>query len=101
MASIMKNNKQEEALSQINADLETIKQINAAIDNKAAFQIITTQEKGKGLKLPISADEEKAVIAILDKIRGRLAKGIRAKAKKFSIELDEADEQILKITETR
>lgn len=95
MPAIKKDDKQLVALQEISDALALVKQLNTAMEEPCAMQMIMTPEKGKAIKLDIPADEAKQVNAILTHIRTKAVKEINSKASKFKIELDESEQAII------
>lgn len=98
MAAIIRDDKQDNALVEIEAALAVVKQLNAMLekrDGSNAFQVAMLSEKGRGSKVDVCAQEMKFITAFCTKYRTRLVKEIRTKAEKYRISLDKNDQDII------
>lgn len=95
MPAIQKNDKQLVALQEIEDNLSMVKQLNVAMGENVPLQVVATPAQGKPIKVEIPADESKAIIAAIGRVRAKLVKNIRSKAAKFKIDLDDADNAVL------
>jgi len=94
MAAIIRDDKQDNALVEIEAALATVKQLNLMLGDRnmaAVFQIAMVPEKGRGVKVDVVHPEKKIFFSLCAKYRARLVKEIRVKAEKFRISLDSKD----------
>lgn len=94
MAAIIRDNKQDNALVEIESALATVKQLNLMLgsrDMSVVFQIAMVPEKGRGVKVDVNHPEKKIFFSLCTRYRARLIKEIRVKAEKFRISLDSKD----------
>lgn len=94
MAAIIRDDKQDNALAEIESALSTVRSLNLILRNRnstAAFQVGMVPEKGRGVRIDVGKPEKKIFIALCTKYRTRLVKEIRVKAEKFRISLDGDD----------
>lgn len=95
MPAIKKDDKQLTALQEIETALATVRQMNTAMEQGVPLQVIATPDKGKAIKIDIPADESKAIVGTIGRVRTKLVKEVRSKAAKFKIDLDESDNAVL------
>lgn len=88
MASIMADRQQEEALAQVNRDIDQIRLVNALIDNTQLFTVGNGTKKSS-VQLDVSLSDK--VIQILKRQKELYSKEIQRLTQKFRIQLDEDD----------
>ena len=95
MAAIIRDDKQDKALAEIEAGLAAVKQINTLLgrreDDDVLFQVVMVPQKGRGVKVDVRHPEKKLLFSLCIKQRARLVKEIRTKAEKYRISLDDDD----------
>lgn len=91
MASIIKDEKQIEALGEIEDGLNVIRQINMIMEagDNGNFAITFTPKEGKSVS--INSDEQKKLKDILVLKKDKLIKEINTKSKKHRIALSDED----------
>ncbi len=97
MPRIIQDNKQETALSEIVAALESIQAYNAMLQagKEGRFALVMTPAKGRQTKVTIPASEIEALLGLCEKSRAKLVKSVNAKAAKFRIALDDEDRKCM------
>ena len=89
MASIIKDDKQLQALNEIEESLNVINQINQIKEGEGTFSITFSPVSGRTVS--VLCDEEKQLLDILSQKKEKLVKDIKIKAKKYRIALSDED----------
>lgn len=95
MARIKKDVKQEQALMQIEEGLEEIKAMNAVLSAELPSELTIVLGKGKSGRVTIDGSLVGRVMIVIQNQRQRVVAKVRANAKKYRIDLDDKDEDIL------
>lgn len=96
MPQIIQENKQIQALNEINEQLSVISAINASLSGRCSYCIVAISGDGQSLnKILVDERDQSKISSILNGQRGRLIKSVQGKAEKFRISLDKTDRDIL------
>ena len=96
MPSIIQDEKQAQALKEIEAELSVIEQLNIALSEGASYTVSAKNNAGKTAKVEMEEKEASKLNSILAGYKARLAKDIQAKAKANRILLSNNELEALK-----
>ena len=91
MPSIIQDEKQAQALKEIEQKLMIVDSLNAALTEGTGFTIMANPSDGKTVKIDFIGKESEKLVAILCGYKKRLSKEILSKAEQYRIALSDKE----------
>lgn len=95
MASIIQDNKQLEALNNINTGIATVRDINTLLAGANDYSIGFANERGRSTKVTVSGKTRSKICAALVSHKAKIIKDVLSMAEKYHINISDEEMAIL------